>query len=267
MSQKNTLGQILINKGLISSESIDRALRIQIGSNRRLGHILIQMGLITDEELFGALSDQHGIPVAQIGSKIPKEASRLLPRYLCRRYSVVPLAVEKDNVLKLAMVNPLDHGTRNDITTYTGMVVKPCLAKEHEVSRAINLTMPITLKDVYLPLMHNRMLRIALILIILLTAGLGFFIHRHIQLERYGIVSGTGELRVFSNHEMLIGVEGKGAVSLIGHGPYAKGFYSVVFNNEKEMLAFVEEKKEVLTPAQYEWIQWVVREKLPLSSH
>lgn len=267
MSQKNTLGQILINKGLISSESIDTALKIQIGSNRRLGHILIQMGLITDEELFGALSDQHGIPVAEIGGKIPKEASKLLPRYLCRRYSVVPVAVEKNNVLKLAMVNPLDHATRNDITTYTGMVVKPYLAKEKEVSRAINLTMPITLKDIYLPLMHNRILGIALVVILLLAAGLGFFIHRQVQLERYGIVAGTGNLRVFSNHEMLIGVEGKGAVSLIGHGPYARGFYSVVFNNEKEMLVFVEEKKEVLTPEQYEWIQWVVRENLPLSNN
>lgn len=264
MSEKQTLGQILINKGLISPEAIERALKIQIGSNKSLGSILIQMGLITDEDFFSALSDQHGIPLADMGNKIPQEASKYLPRYLCRRYSVVPLGVEENNVLKLAMVNPLDQGTREDISTYTGKVIQPYLAKGNEISRAINLSMPIRFKDIYLPLKYNRLLSIGLALILILSISLGFLIHRQAQVERYGIVSGTGDLRVFSNHEMLIGVEGKGAVSLIGHGPYAKGFYSVVFNNEKEMLVFVEEKKEVLTPEQYEWIQWVVRENLPL---
>jgi len=267
MTQKQTLGQILIQKGLISPGAIDRALKIQIGSNRRLGRILIQMGLITDEELFGALSDQHGIPVADLSGKIPKEAARILPRYLCRRYSVVPLSIEENNVLNLAMVNPLDQATRSDIGTYTGMVVKPFLAKETTVSRAINLSMPITLKDIYLPLMYNRILRIALAIIIVLSGTLGFFVYRQIQLEKYGLITGAGDLKVFSNHEMLIGVEGKGAISLIGHGPYAKGFYSVVFDNEKDLLTFVEKKKEVLTSEQYEWIQWVAKKNLPLKSN
>lgn len=267
MTQKQTLGQILIQKGLISPEAIDRALRIQIGSNRRLGRILIQMGLITDEELFGALSDQHGIPVADLSGKIPREAAKILPRYLCRRYSVVPLSIEENNVLNLAMVNPLDQATRSDIGTYTGMVVKPFLAKETAVSRAINLSMPITLKDIYLPLMYNRILRIALTIIIILSGTLGFFVYRQIQLEKYGLITGAGDLKVFSNHEMLIGVEGKGAISLIGHGPYAKGFYSVVFDNQKDLLTFVENKKEVLTNEQYEWIQWVAKKNLPLKSN
>ena len=274
MTQRQTLGQILIQKKLISSEDIDRALRIQIGSDRRLGHILIQMGLITDEQLFGALSDQHGIPLADLTGKIPREAARMLPRgggggggYLCRRYSVVPLKIGAHNVLDLAMVNPLDQATRNDISTYTGRVIKPFLAKEKAVSRAINLSMPITPKDIYLPLVHSRPLRIALVVILMLGCTLGYFVHREIQLDKYGLVTGAGDLKVFSNHEMLIGVEGKGAISLIGHGPYAKGFYSVVFDNGKDLLTFVEQKKEVLTSKQYEWIQWVAKENLPLKEN
>ncbi|MBI9092705.1 MAG: hypothetical protein JEZ12_26100 [Desulfobacterium sp.] len=264
MTQKQTLGQILIQKNLICSEKIETALRIQTGSNRRLGQILIQMGLIKDEELFSALSDQHGIPITDLSGDIPKEALEKLPRYLCKRYSVIPLGIEKNNVLNLAMVNPLDQAARTDIETFTGMVVKPFLAKEKAVSHAIHSSMPITFNNLLHPLMYNRTLKYACLIILVLSVSLGFFVHRDMQLEKYGTLSGAGDLMVFSNHEMLIGVEGKGAISLIGHGPYAKGFYSVVFENVKELLTFVDEKKEVLTKQQYEWIQWVANENLPL---
>jgi len=61
---------------------------------------------------------------------------------------------------------------------------------------------------------------------------------------------------------MLIGVEGEGAISLIGHGPYARGFYSVVFDNVKELKVFVEEKKSFLSKEQYQWINWVADKKI-----
>jgi len=264
MVQKQTLGQILIQKKLISSEKIETALRIQTGSNRRLGQILIQMGLIKDEELFSALSDQHGIPIADLSSAIPREALDKLPRYLCKRYGAIPLGMEKNNVLNLAMVNPLDQAARSEIESFTGMVVKPFLAKEKAVLQAIHTSMPITFSNVLHPLIYNRTLKFASVIILALVVSLGFFAHREMQLEKYGTISGAGDLKVFSNHEMLIGVEGKGAVSLIGHGPYAKGFYSVVFKNAKELLTFVDEKKEVLTKEQYEWIQWVANKNLSL---
>ncbi len=262
MPQKQTLGQILIQKKLISSEKVEKALRIQTGGNRRLGQILIQMGLITDEELFSALSDQHGIPIADLSSVIPKEALQMLPRYLCKRYSVIPLGIEKNNVLNLAMVNPLDQAARSDIEGFTDMVIKPFLAKKTAITTAINSSIPISFKNLFHPLKYNRTLKFASTIILALSVALGFFVHREIQLEKYGTVSGAGDLRVFSNHEMLIGVEGKGAISLIGHGPYAKGFYSVVFDTKKELLTFVNERKEVLTSEQYEWIQWVVTKNL-----
>ncbi len=264
MLQKQTLGQILIQKKLISSEKIETALRIQTGGNRRLGQILIQMGLIKDEELFSALSDQHGIPIADLSCDIPREALKVLPRYLCKRYSVIPLSIEKNNVLNLAMVNPLDQAGRTDIESFTGMAVKPFLAKEKAVSKAIHSSMPITFNNLLHPLLYNRTLKIASTIILVLLISLGVFVQREIQLEKYGTISESGDLKVFSNHEMLIGVEGKGAISLIGHGPYAKGFYSVVFENGKELLTFVDEKKEVLTKQQYEWIQWVANKNLPL---
>lgn len=262
MPEKQSLGQILIGKGLVSAEKIDQALRIQTGSSRRLGQILIQMELITEEQLFSALSDQHGIETAEIAGKIPEQALRQLPRHLCKKYSAVPIRVEADNVLALAMVNPLDQAARTEMETFTGMAIKPYLARQQDVDRAIREQMPLTAKDVFHPLLYSRRARIIGVVVLVMAVALGVFAHREIQREKYGVISRDGDLRVYSNHEMLIGVEGQGAISLIGHGPYAKGFYSVVFDTKEELLAFVEKKRDMLSDAQYEWIQWVVKEKL-----
>jgi len=262
MPERQSLGQILIQKGLVTPEKINQALRIQAGSSRRLGQILIQMGLITEEQLFSALSDQHGIEVADPAGELSEAAVKLLPRSLCRKYSVIPVGVEADNVLGLAMVNPLDQAARNEIEAYTGMAVKPYLAKQQAVLKAIREQVPMTARDFFHPLIYSRRARIVCAVVLVMAVALGVFSYREFQAEKYGVITREGDLRVYSNHGMLIGVEGRGAISLIGHGPYAKGFYSVVFDTKKELLTFVEKKKDRFTKEQYRWIQWVVAEKL-----
>ncbi len=262
MTERQSLGRILIEKGLVAPEKIDQALRIQTGGDRRLGQILIQMGLISEEQLFSALSDQHGIAVADLSGDLPDSVLKRVPRHLCQKYSVIPIGIEENNVLNLAMVNPLDQAARSEIEVFTGMAVQPFLARQQTVTRTIREQMPLTAGDLLRPLFHSRKARIVCVVLLVMAIGLGIFSYREIQREKYGVVSRNGDLWVFSNHEMMIGVEGKGAISLIGHGPYAKGFYSVVFDTKKELLAFVEKKKQVLTPKQYKWIHWVVQEKL-----
>lgn len=263
MSQKPTLGQILIQKNMVSAEKIDQALQIQAGGNRRLGQILIQMGAITDEQLFTALSDQHGIPITELKGDIPGNVKQILPRYLCRKYAVFPFETEDGNILKIAMVNPLDQAARTDVESFSGMLVKPFLAKETQVAGMIGRHIPLSVKDVFYPLIYNKTAAFICGIALVLAVAVGIFTHREIQLQKYGTISQAGELKVFSNHEMLIGVEGKGAISLIGHGPYAKGFYSVVFGNTDELMTFVDEKKTFLTQEQYEWVNWVAKVKLP----
>jgi hypothetical protein len=262
MAERQSLGQILVQKGLVAQEKINQALRIQAGSSRRLGQILIRMGLITEEQLFTALSEQYGIEVADPADELPGAAVKLLPRSLCKKYSVIPLGIEADNVLAVAMVNPLDEAARTEIEAYSAMAVKPYLARQQAVSQAIREQVPMTARDFFHPLIYSRKTRIICAVVLLMALALGVFTYQEIKAEKYGIIAREGDLRVYSNHGMLIGVEGLGAISLIGHGPYAKGFYSVVFDTKKELLAFVENKKDRFTNKQYRWIKWVVAENL-----
>lgn len=46
---------------------------------QRLGQIRIRMGLITEQQLFSALSEQHGIEVADPAGEIAEAAAGLTP--------------------------------------------------------------------------------------------------------------------------------------------------------------------------------------------
>ncbi|MBU0993658.1 MAG: hypothetical protein KJ737_14270 [Proteobacteria bacterium] len=263
MAEKKTLGEILVHKNLVSAKDIDNALRIQTGGNRRLGYILIKMGLIADDQLFEALSDQQGIPVVDIEREFSSEVERILPRYLCRKYSAIPVSMEEKNVLNLAMVNPLDQEAISDIDNFTGLLVKPLLAKEKDIANAISTHIPFLAKDIFNPLIYSKLAQAVTALAIVLLVAVCFYVYKDIQIEKYGYVSTSGELTVYSNHETMVGVEGNGAISLIGHGPYAKGFYSVVFDNSESLKAFIDNKKNNFSDAQYQWLTWVAENKLP----
>jgi hypothetical protein len=63
-AHKTQLGQILIDKKLISQDQLDAAIRAQAGSGRRLGEILADMKLITQAQVRGAIRRQRNLRMA-----------------------------------------------------------------------------------------------------------------------------------------------------------------------------------------------------------
>ena len=63
-TNKSRLGQILIEKKLISQEQLDAAIRAQAQSGRRLGEILADMKLITQAQVRGAVRRQRSLRMA-----------------------------------------------------------------------------------------------------------------------------------------------------------------------------------------------------------
>ncbi len=60
-NQKSRLGQLLIDKGLISSAQLDSAIKLQLTSGKRLGEILIEQGLVSERQLAKALKKQTSL--------------------------------------------------------------------------------------------------------------------------------------------------------------------------------------------------------------
>ncbi len=132
------LGEILIERHLITQEDLDRALELQKERGDKLGKTLVDMGFIAMRDVLAALSDQLSIPLVSIEG--PPDASTetetLSPRFL-RQFRVLPFS-RQDHTLTLAMADPLDFETLSSVRNCTGLQVSPVLAAEQEILDAID---------------------------------------------------------------------------------------------------------------------------------
>ncbi len=132
------LGELLMERGKIEAEDLDRALELQQERGDKLGKILVDMGLIAHRDVLVAISDQLGLPLVTVEGPPPAapELEGLSHRFLrqCRAY---PVALA-DSTLILAMADPLDFETIAAIRAFTGFQISIALAAEQEILDAID---------------------------------------------------------------------------------------------------------------------------------
>lgn len=86
------LGELLIERGIITQEHLQEALSVQTRDKRLLGEILIQLGYVTEEEVMICLTTQFGIPFLPIESyEIDPEIISFVPAELVHRYNFIPI--------------------------------------------------------------------------------------------------------------------------------------------------------------------------------
>jgi hypothetical protein len=262
MASKQRLGEILIKEKVVTEEILQQALRIQIGGNRRLGHILVAMKIISADKLAETLASQLDVPICDISSKYSQKVSGLVPRYLCRQYGVIPLAVEGNNVLQVAMADPCDVEAKNNLELYTDMVVEPLLARQSDIEREIPIRIPLGMKDFFSPQFSTNLTRAGVVVSLVLFLFLSAFTYQYIQQMTYGeknIVDGT---LTYKNHDLILEVDKKGELRFSGRSAFAKGYYSVTFSNREELKKFLERRRADFSEKQTDWLSWATSQSL-----
>jgi general secretion pathway protein E len=129
---------MLIERGKIAPDELERALELQRERGDKLGKIMVDMGLIAQRDMLAALSEQLGIPLVAVDQPPPSapEIEGLSHRFLsqCRAF---PLALA-DSTLTVAMADPLDFETVAAIRSFSGFEVRTALAPEQEIVEAID---------------------------------------------------------------------------------------------------------------------------------
>jgi general secretion pathway protein E len=132
------LGEILIERRLLTQEDVDRALELQRERGDKIGKILVDMGFVAMRDVLSALAEQLQVPVLVIDGPpaMSPETESLSPKFL-RQFRCFPLALH-DHTVTLAMADPLDFETRATVTACTGLTVRPGIAVEQEILDAID---------------------------------------------------------------------------------------------------------------------------------
>ncbi len=132
------LGEILIQRKLITDEDLERALELQKERGDKIGKTLVDMGFIAMRDVLAALSEQLQVPLVTIDAPpvISPETETLSPRFL-RQFRCLPMSRD-DHTITLAMADPLDVETIAAVRHCTGLKINTVLAPEQEIVDAID---------------------------------------------------------------------------------------------------------------------------------
>ena len=126
------LGDILLRRGVIDAEDLDRALADQKSGRGRLGTLLLGRGQVSRDQLGEAFGEQFEVPFRALSAtQVHPQLPRLLPEAFARGREVAPVAVDGGRVT-LAMAAPDDMEAISEVELMTGYAVDPviCLADE-----------------------------------------------------------------------------------------------------------------------------------------
>lgn len=133
----DNIGQEMVEAGLISPDQLAVALETQKNLGGDLGHILIKKGYVTEEQILEFLSQRVNIPFVSLKDyAIDPEVTKLVPISLAQKYHFMPLFKIEDT-LTIAMADPLDVFTIDELRSVFKCRIQPVLASSSEIEKLL----------------------------------------------------------------------------------------------------------------------------------
>ena len=138
--KKIRIGDLLVEAGAITAEELEEAIAYQKENGGKLGTVLVNQGFISQELLITVLTTQMGIDFIELKAcKLSDDILKLVPENLVNKYKAIPIGYDENNpnILKVAMVDPMDLNAIDDIGIATNTQVEPMLAMEDDMNETI----------------------------------------------------------------------------------------------------------------------------------
>lgn len=137
MVTKKRLGDLLVDTGLISEETLQQTLKSK-RKNQKLGDALIERGYLSEQQLIEVLEFQLGIPhISLYRYSVDEKAVSVVPRDFAKRNYLIPIKKEGDKLF-VAMADPMDFMVIDDLRLTTGYQIERVISAKDDIIRAQN---------------------------------------------------------------------------------------------------------------------------------
>lgn len=135
---KKRLGELLVESGSITNEQLENLLLLQRSSEKKLGEVIVDEGILDERQIIDILEFQLRIPRFDFDTDtVHTDTPKLISENLARKYLIIPVRREQ-NILTVAMTDPLDLSVIDDLKINTGLDIKPNLALKNSIMNAID---------------------------------------------------------------------------------------------------------------------------------
>nr|WP_211250126.1 GspE/PulE family protein [Mesoaciditoga lauensis] len=125
MASYKRIGEILVSKGYITTETLERALEVSKRTGKPVGRVLVENNFVTWDDIAEALATQYGLPkLEELPPNVPYDVLNAIPRNLVSTYRIIPYKKE-GNTIFVATDSVLNYTqVVREIRFVTGMNVK-----------------------------------------------------------------------------------------------------------------------------------------------
>jgi len=129
-------GALLVRSGLVTSSALDdaRARVTEIGGT--IGEQLVAGGVVTDDALTDFYKTRLLVPQVNPNTlaRLPLKIVGLIPNDMAIELRVVPVSLDEDNNLTVAMSDPSDRHAVDEIAFFTGAYVVRAVATQMQIA-------------------------------------------------------------------------------------------------------------------------------------
>ncbi len=135
---KKQLGQLLIERGVINHEQLERAIKTQKEQGGLFGEVLVSLNFATEKDIAQALTCQYGFPyLPLVNYEIDQEVLDSVPAEMCRENCLIPID-KIGKSLTLTMANPLNLKAAEEVEKLTGCVVQTFVSTTTDIQQSID---------------------------------------------------------------------------------------------------------------------------------
>jgi type IV pilus assembly protein PilB len=137
-SPARLIGDIVVELGFADREQVERAVKLARSQGKLTGQVLIDEGILSHDQLARAMAERYDFDYIDLSTQeLDMGAVHMLDVDAIRRYQAVPVSFLEDGTLLLAMSDPTNVLTIDDIAMITGRRVRAAVASAEDVQMLI----------------------------------------------------------------------------------------------------------------------------------
>jgi type IV pilus assembly protein PilB len=129
------IGEVVVDLGLADRETIEAGVAAAREQGRPTGVVLVERGILRHDQLARVVAERFGLDFVDLATyDLDMGAVNLIGVQAAKRYQAVPVGFTDDGALLLAMANPTNVLTIDDVGMMTGRRVRPAAASVEDLN-------------------------------------------------------------------------------------------------------------------------------------
>jgi type IV pilus assembly protein PilB len=129
------IGEVIVDLGFADRDTVEQAVSAARAQGRPTGQVLVERGVLRHDQLARAVAERFGLDYIDLSVyDLDMGAVNLIRSETAKRYQAVPVGYTDDGTLLLAMADPTNVLTIDDVAMMTGRRIKVAAASVEDLN-------------------------------------------------------------------------------------------------------------------------------------